>query len=116
MTQHAWENYKQYAWGKNELKPLSNGSHNGSPFGAHELGLTIVDSLDTLYIMGLTKEYREGRDWVEEHFQFNVPVSRNKNEMFTEIVLIDSLLFRVQRFQYLKPTFDSLVVFWQCTR
>ncbi len=27
-----------------------------------------VDSLDTLYIMGLDKEFQEGRDWVAEIF------------------------------------------------
>ena len=45
---HAWNNYKKYAWGRDELKPVSNGwtDHMG-------VGLSIVDSLDTLYIMGL---------------------------------------------------------------
>lgn len=46
--QHAWSCYKKYAWGHDNLKPLSMGSHDW--FG---LGLTIVDSLDTLYIMDL---------------------------------------------------------------
>lgn len=34
-------------------------------FGRGELGATIVDALDTLWIMGLTKEFEEGRKWVE---------------------------------------------------
>lgn len=45
---HAWKGYKEFAWGHDNLKPMSMGSHNW--FG---LGLTIVDSLDTLYIMDL---------------------------------------------------------------
>lgn len=70
MTIHAWENYKLYAWGKNELRPLSKRAHTGSIFGAYELGATIVDGLDTLYMMDLKQEYQEGRDWVEQKFSF----------------------------------------------
>lgn len=47
-AKHAWTGYKQYAWGHDNLKPISMGSHDW--FG---LGLTIVDSLDTLYIMNM---------------------------------------------------------------
>lgn len=27
-------------------------------------GATIVDSLDTLYIMGLTEDYKEAKEWI----------------------------------------------------
>lgn len=47
---HAWKGYKKFAWGHDHLKPISEGYHDW--FG---LGLTIVDSLDTMYLMGLTK-------------------------------------------------------------
>lgn len=68
MMEHAWHNYKLYAWGKNELRPLTQRAHVGSIFGSYDLGATIVDGLDTLYIMGLEKEYLEGRDWIERKF------------------------------------------------
>ncbi|XP_016986744.1 mannosyl-oligosaccharide alpha-1,2-mannosidase IA isoform X2 [Drosophila rhopaloa] len=71
MMEHAWHNYKLYAWGKNELRPLSQRPHSGSIFGSYDLGATIVDGLDTLYIMGLEKEYREGRDWIERKFSLD---------------------------------------------
>ena len=45
---HAWNAYKRYAWGHDELKPVSHGWQEW--FG---IGLTIVDSLDTMWIMGL---------------------------------------------------------------
>ena len=45
---HAWNAYKKYAWGHDELRPVSKGWQEW--FG---LGLTIVDSLDTAWIMGL---------------------------------------------------------------
>uniref|UniRef100_A0AAG5DVK7 alpha-1,2-Mannosidase n=1 Tax=Anopheles atroparvus TaxID=41427 RepID=A0AAG5DVK7_ANOAO len=68
MMMHAWSNYKLYAWGKNELRPLSKRGHSNSIFGSFDLGATIVDGLDTLYLMGLHKEFDEGRDWVERKF------------------------------------------------
>jgi Glycosyl hydrolase family 47 len=45
---HAWNAYKKYAWGHDELKPLSKSYHEWMGFG-----LTIVDSIDTIHIMGL---------------------------------------------------------------
>ncbi|XP_049291726.1 mannosyl-oligosaccharide alpha-1,2-mannosidase IA isoform X2 [Anopheles funestus] len=68
MMVHAWSNYKLYAWGKNELRPLSKRGHSNSIFGSFDLGATIVDGLDTLYLMGLHKEFDEGREWVERKF------------------------------------------------
>ncbi|XP_053678748.1 mannosyl-oligosaccharide alpha-1,2-mannosidase IA [Anopheles nili] len=68
MMVHAWSNYKLYAWGKNELRPLSKRGHSNSIFGSFDLGATIVDGLDTLYLMGLHREFDEGREWVERKF------------------------------------------------
>lgn len=45
---HAWKGYKDYAWGHDELKPISKSFSEW--FG---LGLTLVDSLDTMWILGL---------------------------------------------------------------
>jgi mannosyl-oligosaccharide alpha-1,2-mannosidase len=63
MTQLAWNSYKKYSWGSSELKPVSKTGQSGL-FGSRfdRIGATIVDSLDTLYIMGLTHEYNEAKD------------------------------------------------------
>lgn len=45
---HAWKGYKDYAWGHDELKPISKSY--GEWFG---LGLTLIDALDTMWILGL---------------------------------------------------------------
>ena len=45
---HAWAAYRKYAWGHDELKPVSKSWQEWMG-----VGLTIVDSIDTLYIMGL---------------------------------------------------------------
>lgn len=44
--------------------------------GNSQLGATIVDALDTLYIMGLHDEFREGQEWIDNHLDFSV-VSKN---------------------------------------
>ena len=64
MMIHAWDNYVKYAWGKNELRPVSQRGHSSSIFGSSYMGATIVDSLDTLYIMGLDKEFNRAREWI----------------------------------------------------
>lgn len=49
---HAWQGYKDFAWGHDELRPLSKSYSEW--FG---LGLTLIDALDTMWILGL----KEGR-------------------------------------------------------
>ncbi|KAG8288330.1 hypothetical protein J6590_018850 [Homalodisca vitripennis] len=73
MMKHAWDNYVRYAWGKNELRPLSLVGHYGSVFGSASMGATIVDALDTLYIMGFMDEFKQGRDWISENYTLDHP-------------------------------------------
>lgn len=47
---HAWAGYRKFAWGHDELKPVSRSFSEW--FG---LGLTLIDSLDTMWILGLKK-------------------------------------------------------------
>jgi len=69
--QFAWSMYVKYAWGQNELKPISRRGHSTSIFGNAAVGATIVDALDTLYIMGLETEYAQGRNWVEKSLRID---------------------------------------------
>lgn len=48
-----WSSYKQRAWLKDELAPISGGYRNA--FGGW--AATLVDSLDTLHIMGMTRDF-----------------------------------------------------------
>lgn len=52
---NAWSGYKEHAWLQDELSPVSGGFRN--PFAGW--GATLVDSLDTLWIMGLKTEFEE---------------------------------------------------------
>ncbi|KAK2586965.1 hypothetical protein KPH14_010940 [Odynerus spinipes] len=72
MMKHGWDNYVRYAWGKNELRPISKKGHSASIFGTSTMGATIVDGLDTLYIMGLHEEFKQGRDWIAENLDFDI--------------------------------------------
>lgn len=51
--EHSWEGYKKHAWLQDEVTPLTGTYKNG--YGAW--GATLVDSLDTLWIMGLKKDF-----------------------------------------------------------
>jgi mannosyl-oligosaccharide alpha-1,2-mannosidase len=53
--QRGWKSYKEKAWMKDELAPISGGSKD--TFGGW--GATLVDSLDTLLIMNLKEEFDE---------------------------------------------------------
>uniref|UniRef100_A0A8C2ZSS4 alpha-1,2-Mannosidase n=1 Tax=Cyclopterus lumpus TaxID=8103 RepID=A0A8C2ZSS4_CYCLU len=72
MMKHAWDSYRQYGWGHNELKPLAKKGHSTNIFGNSQLGATIVDALDTLYIMGLHDEFKDGQEWIEQNLDFGV--------------------------------------------
>ncbi|NXQ24773.1 MA1C1 mannosidase, partial [Alaudala cheleensis] len=71
MMKFAWDNYKQFALGKNELRPLTRNGHIGNMFGGLR-GATVIDALDTLYIMELEEEFQEAKQWVEKSFDLNV--------------------------------------------
>ncbi|KAK2864293.1 hypothetical protein Q7C36_003447 [Tachysurus vachellii] len=71
MMQFAWNNYKRYAWGSNELRPVSKQGHSSNLFGSLR-GATIVDALDTLYIMEMYDEFEAATEWVEKNLDFNM--------------------------------------------
>ncbi|KAJ4137529.1 hypothetical protein NW768_003116 [Fusarium equiseti] len=50
-----WNSYKKHAWMADELSPISGGQVN--PFGGW--AATLVDSLDTLWIMDMRDEFNE---------------------------------------------------------
>ncbi|CAG9768846.1 unnamed protein product [Ceutorhynchus assimilis] len=75
MMKHAWDNYVRFAWAKNELKPVSKRGHTGSIFGTQPLGASILDGLDTLYIMGMNEEFKQARDWVVKEFDIDSVVA-----------------------------------------
>ncbi|KAF2443267.1 glycoside hydrolase family 47 protein [Karstenula rhodostoma CBS 690.94] len=53
--QRSWENYRTFAWGQDELAPITG--QGAESFGGW--GATLVDALDTLWIMGLKDDFYE---------------------------------------------------------
>ena len=69
MMKFAWENYVKYAFGSNELQPLSrSGFHGTALLGSGKLGVTIVDSIDTLHLMGLQDEVVRATNWITNQY------------------------------------------------
>ncbi|XP_027890669.1 mannosidase, alpha, class 1B, member 1b [Xiphophorus couchianus] len=82
---HAWKGYKEYAWGHDELRPVSRSYSEW--FG---LGLTLIDALDTMWILELKQEFEEAREWVASELTFNKNVDVNLFE--TTIRILGGLL------------------------
>uniref|UniRef100_A0A8D0FXP6 alpha-1,2-Mannosidase n=1 Tax=Strix occidentalis caurina TaxID=311401 RepID=A0A8D0FXP6_STROC len=78
---HAWKGYKDFAWGHDELKPLSKSYSEW--FG---LGLTLIDALDTMWILGLKEEFEEARKWVANDLVFDKNVDVNLFESTIRIL------------------------------
>ena len=68
----AWRNYVERCFGQDQIKPVSGGAE---PFffpGGPPLGLSIVEALDTLYVMGLDAEVQEGVRWISQSLDFDI--------------------------------------------
>lgn len=76
---HSWDNYRKYAWGYDMLKPRSKEADHW-----FNLGLTIVDSVDTLMMMGLVRESKLAVDWIENDLNFR---SENENSNCFEMTI-----------------------------
>lgn len=64
---HAWRGYRSFAWGMDEVQPLSRSGRNS--FGG--VGITIIDSLTTLWLMGLDEQFEEAARFVSEELDFD---------------------------------------------
>jgi mannosidase alpha-like ER degradation enhancer 2 len=65
---HSWNAYKQYAWGNDDLKPLSKSYHN---WHDASLLMTPVDALDVMYIMGLNEEADSTKEYIIKNLSFD---------------------------------------------
>ncbi|HEY4070937.1 MAG TPA: glycoside hydrolase family 47 protein [Sphingomicrobium sp.] len=85
----AWRQYREHAWGKDQIKPISGGSES-FPLKNHHLGLSLIEALDTLWIMGLDDEFNDGVAWVKGNLDFDVDGEVSVFE--TSIRLVGGLL------------------------
>jgi Glycosyl hydrolase family 47 len=68
---HAWQGYQRFAWGHDEVKPVSGTSSEFFVPG-HPIGLSIIEALDTLYVMQLDTELAAGVAWLEQNLNFDI--------------------------------------------
>ncbi|HEX4962950.1 MAG TPA: glycoside hydrolase family 47 protein [Thermoanaerobaculia bacterium] len=68
----SWRAYEQFAWGHDELKPLSQSPRDwyGEP-----LLMTPVDSLDTLLLLGLKDEAAKAKELITTRLSFDKDVT-----------------------------------------
>lgn len=87
MARHAYGAYEAHAFGFDDLKPISKSGENWLG-----MGVTIVDSLDTMLLMGLhdTDEYRRAREWVS--VSLDTAPSRDISVFETTIRVLGGLL------------------------
>ncbi len=88
---HAWRGYKTYAWGQDQLLPLSKKGKNWYP---HSLLMTPVDAFDTMYLMGLEDELPDVKQLIVQNLSFDRDMSVNVFEV--NIRLLGGLLSAYQ--------------------
>jgi len=88
---YAWNAYKQYAWGHDELKPLSRSFKDW--YGT-SLYMTPVDALDTLVLMGLNDEADKAREAITKNLSFDQDIEVKNFEI--TIRLLGGLLSSYQ--------------------
>lgn len=87
VFQDDWQAYRQYAWMKDALKPVTGGyTDQFSGWAA-----TLVDSLDTLWIMGLKDEFNEAVN-AAAGIDFGSSTSNRVNTFETNIRYLGGLL------------------------
>ncbi|KAL2019956.1 hypothetical protein VTK56DRAFT_9048 [Thermocarpiscus australiensis] len=80
-AQRAWSGYKTYAWTHDELTPVSK--HSKDPFCGW--AATLVDSLDTLWIMGMKDEFEDAVEAVKK-IDFTTTPYREDIPVFETII------------------------------
>ncbi len=88
---HAWNSYKKYAWGHDDLKPLSKSYRD---WYAEPLLMTPVDALDTMILMGFKEEAATTREYIATHLSFDKDISVQNFEV--TIRLLGGLLSSYQ--------------------
>ena len=88
---HAWNGYMKYAWGHDDLKPLTKTYHDWYP---QPLLMTPVDSLDTMIIMGMKDEATQTKQYIIENLSFDKDIEVQNFEI--TIRLLGGLLTNYQ--------------------
>ena len=80
---HAWNAYRQYAWGHDALKPLSKTPHDW--YGTSLL-MTPVDAFDTMLLMGLDDEAAQAKQIILDSLSFDKDIEVQAFEVTIRLV------------------------------
>ena len=80
---HAWNGYKKYAWGHDDLKPLSKTYHDWYP---QPLLMTPVDSLDTMILMDMDDEAAKTKQYILYNLSFDKDIEVQNFEITIRIL------------------------------
>ena len=95
-TLRSWQAYKKYAWGHDELHPLSK-----KPFDwyGNTLLMTPVDALDTLTLMGLKPQADEARQLIDTKLNLDQDIYVKDFEITIRLLGSAALQLRTHRRQ-----------------
>ena len=80
---HAWNGYKQYCWGHDDLKPLTKTCRD---WYGQTILMTPVDSLDSLYLLGFKKEADATREYITKNLSFDKDIAVQNFEITIRIL------------------------------
>eukprot|EP00116_Pleurobrachia_bachei_P003553 sb/3463815/ len=93
-VQHLWSSYQNHAWGSDFLKPLSKLGGNGSL----KMGESILESMATLQLVGLSEEFWKADQWLKHTYQIS------RSSTVKTKTLTTSLLASLLELHYLTDT------------
>jgi ER degradation enhancer, mannosidase alpha-like 2 len=79
----SWRAYEQYAWGHDELRPVSKTPRD---WYGQSLLITPVDSLDTLILLGFHDEAAKARKLIDETLSFDRDISVKNFEITIRVL------------------------------
>ncbi|MBK9438336.1 MAG: glycoside hydrolase family 47 protein [Chloracidobacterium sp.] len=80
---HAWNGYKQYCWGHDDLKPLTKTCRD---WYGESILMTPVDSLDSLYLLGFKDEADKTREYIAKNLSFDKDITVQNFEITIRIL------------------------------
>ena len=79
----SWRAYEKYAWGHDELRPMSKTARD---WYGESLLITPVDALDTLILMGFDDEAAKARQLIDERLSFDKDISVKNFEITIRVL------------------------------
>src|SRR5213075_469377 len=80
---HSWRAYEQYAWGHDELRPISKTPRD---WYGQSLLITPVDALDSLILLGFDDEAAKARKLIDETLSFDKDISVKNFEITIRVL------------------------------